>query len=47
MRCSLAVMACGGFVAALLSGCGEQVVNPVWQALCEAACTRGSGVLSG
>jgi hypothetical protein len=41
MRCSLGFVACGSLVAALMSGCGDQAVNPVWQALCEATCGRG------
>jgi hypothetical protein len=40
MRCSLGFVACGSLVAALMSGCGDQAVNPAWQAMCTTFCGR-------
>jgi len=40
MNRSLRISVLGALLVTLLSGCGEQAVNAVWQALCDATCTR-------
>jgi hypothetical protein len=41
MRYWLKAVSSLAFAVVLVSGCGEQAVHPVFQALCEAACGRG------